>query len=54
VLAAELPAPILASITGLHITTATRWTRSTRREWTEYLNARTRQHDKETAGDDPG
>jgi hypothetical protein len=41
------PPPVLASITGLHINTATRWTRSTRREWTEYLDARTRQHGEE-------
>jgi integrase len=40
-LAAELPAPVLAGITGLHITTATSWTRSTSRDWTHYLAART-------------
>jgi hypothetical protein len=40
-LAAELPAPVLAGITGLNITTATSWTRSTSRDWTQYLAART-------------
>jgi hypothetical protein len=34
-------APVLASITGLNINTATSWTRSTARDWTEYLAART-------------
>lgn len=33
--------PVLADITGLHITTATRWTRSTCRDWSQYLAART-------------
>jgi len=42
-LAAELPAPVLADITGLHITTATRWTRSTRSDWTQNLAAREQQ-----------
>ena len=46
-LAAELPAPVLAD---LNINTATSWTRSTGRDWTEYLAARTR-HQDETAGD---
>ena len=50
-LAAELPAPVLAGITGLHISTATRWTRSTRRDWTEYVAART-PHQNEIAGDE--
>jgi hypothetical protein len=50
-LAAELPASVLAGITGLHISTATRWTRSTRRDWTEYVAART-PHQNEMAGDE--
>ncbi len=50
-LAAELPAPILASITGLNINTATRWTRSTSHDWTDYLAARTPPPD-EMAGDE--
>ncbi len=44
-LAAELPAPILASITGLNINTATSWTRSTGRDWTDYLAARPSERD---------
>jgi len=40
-LAAELPAPVLADITGMNITTATSWTHSTGRDWTRYLEART-------------
>ncbi|HEY6277285.1 MAG TPA: hypothetical protein VIX86_13250 [Streptosporangiaceae bacterium] len=50
-LAAELPAPVRASITGLNINTATSWTRSTGRDWTQYLAARTPQQD-ETAADE--
>ena len=50
-IATELPAPVLAGITGLHISTATRWTRSTRRDWTEYVAART-PHQNEIAGDE--
>ena len=47
-LAADLPAPVLADITGLHITTATRWIRSTRSDWTQYLAARAPQPGKPT------
>jgi hypothetical protein len=50
-LAAELPAPILAGITGLNINTATSWTRTTNRDWTDYLAART-PHQNEMAGDE--
>jgi hypothetical protein len=49
-LAAELPAPVLASITGLNINTATSWTRSTGRDWTEYLAARTPQPRRDSSG----
>ena len=40
-LASELPAAILADLLGLHINTATRWIKKTRRDWTGYLAART-------------
>jgi hypothetical protein len=39
-LAADLPAPILADLLGLHITTATRWVDYARRDWSIYLAAR--------------
>ena len=39
-LAAEPPAPILADLLGLHITTATRWVGYARRDWSIYLAAR--------------
>jgi hypothetical protein len=51
-LAAELPAPVLAGITGLNINTATSWTRSTGRDWTEYLAARTPHQDEMTADEE--
>lgn len=39
-LASDLPAPILADLLGLHITTAERWVGHARRDWTAYLAAR--------------
>ena len=39
-LAAELPAPILADLLGLHINTATAWVNHARGDWTTYLAAR--------------
>src|SRR5450759_2881634 len=39
-LIADLPAPILADLLGLHITTAVRWTEVAKRDWTDYLAAR--------------
>jgi hypothetical protein len=39
-LAADLPAPVLADLLGLHITTAVKWVRLVRRDWTDYLAAR--------------
>jgi hypothetical protein len=39
-LASDLPAPILADMLGLHITTAERWVGYARRDWTAYLAAR--------------
>lgn len=41
-LASNLPAPILADLLGLHITTAERWVGYARRDWTVYLAARDR------------
>jgi hypothetical protein len=39
-LAAELPAPVLASLTGLHQNTAVRWTQYAEADWAAYLAAR--------------
>lgn len=45
-LAADLPAAILADLLGMHIHTAVRWVTYTRRDWTDYLAARTSERDK--------
>jgi hypothetical protein len=39
-LAADLPSPILADVTGMHRHTALRWVTYARRDWAEYLAAR--------------
>ena len=39
-LAADLPAPVLADLLGLHINTAVRWVRRSKRDWATYLEAR--------------
>jgi len=39
-LAADLPSPILADLTGIHRHTAIRWVSYARRDWAEYLAAR--------------
>lgn len=39
-LAAELPAPVLASLLGLHLNTAVRWTQYAQADWAAYLAAR--------------
>lgn len=38
--AADLSAPVLADLLGLHITTAVTWTKTLQRDWTVYLQAR--------------
>ena len=40
--ATELPAPVLADILGLHVSTAERWAQRTRRDWTSYIAERAR------------
>jgi hypothetical protein len=40
-LAADLPAAILADLLGMHVTTAVRWVTYARRDWADYLAART-------------
>lgn len=39
-LAADLPAPVLVDLLGLHVTTAARWARYVQRDWAAYLAAR--------------
>ncbi|MEV8455571.1 hypothetical protein AB0467_28215 [Streptomyces sp. NPDC052095] len=39
-LAADLPSPILADLTGMHRHTSIRWVTYARRDWAEYLAAR--------------
>jgi hypothetical protein len=39
--AADLPAPVLAELLGLHIGTAVTWTKTLQRDWSAYLEART-------------
>ncbi|MBL1119656.1 hypothetical protein JK364_46155 [Streptomyces sp. 110] len=43
-LAADLLSPILADVTGMHRHTALRWVTYARRDWAEYLAARTGEH----------
>ncbi|EGE43793.1 XRE family transcriptional regulator [Streptomyces sp. SID4928] len=45
-LAADLPSPILADVTGMHRHTALRWVAYARRDWAEYLAARAATHTK--------
>ncbi|MFE9976105.1 hypothetical protein ACFYRD_36685 [Streptomyces hirsutus] len=44
-LAADLPGPILADVTGMHRHTALRWVAYARRDWAEYLAARAADED---------
>jgi hypothetical protein len=39
-LATDLPAPVLAELLDLHISTAVRWVTYVKRDWTDYLAAR--------------
>lgn len=45
-LAADLPAPIMADLLGMHINTAVRWVQFARRDWTDYLAARAARTDQ--------
>ncbi|MFG2440544.1 hypothetical protein [Streptomyces sp. NPDC048508] len=51
-LAADLPNPILADVTGMHRHTALRWVAYARRDWVEYVAARA-QRGGQTDGFDP-
>jgi hypothetical protein len=44
-LAQDLPAPVLAELLDMHVTTAVRWTKLVKRDWTSYLSERTRSYD---------
>lgn len=48
-LAADLPAPVLADLLGLHVNTTVRWVRRASRDWASYIAARR----SGTTGDDP-
>ncbi len=39
-LAADLPAPVLADLLGIHITAAVGWSRHAQNDWAAYLAAR--------------
>jgi len=53
-LAADLPAPILADLLGLHINTAVRWVRRSKRDWASYVEARAEAVDRSpTVGQRP-
>jgi hypothetical protein len=39
-MAADLPAPVLAELLGIHLTTAGRWATLVKRDWTSYVVAR--------------
>jgi hypothetical protein len=39
-LAEDLPAPVLADLLDMHITTALRWTTLVKRDWSSYISAR--------------
>jgi len=39
-LASELPASVLADLTGIHVQTAVAWTRLTGHDWTGYVATR--------------
>lgn len=40
-LAAELPAPVLADLTGISVGTAERWSQWAKRDWAAYVGQRT-------------
>jgi hypothetical protein len=52
-LAADLPSPILADLTGMHRHTAIRWVAYARRDWAEYLAARAEDQKEPPATGDP-
>jgi hypothetical protein len=39
-MAADLPAPVLADLLGLHIATGVRWAKYAKRDWEGYLDRR--------------
>jgi hypothetical protein len=51
-LAADLPAPVLADLLGLHVSTASRWVTYAKRDWSAYLAARA--EDARGEGSDQG
>jgi hypothetical protein len=53
-LAADLPAAVIAELFGIHINTATRWSRHARRDWSHYLEARATMDRDRRVGEDDG
>jgi len=51
-LAADLPAPVLADLLGLHVSTASRWVTYAKRDWSAYLAARAEDARREREGSD--
>jgi hypothetical protein len=51
-LAADLPAPVLADLLGLHVDTASRWVTYAKQDWSAYLAARAQ--DARREGPDEG
>ena len=49
-LASELPAPVLAQVTGMHINTAVRWGKYAERDWAAYVAERIAPAPSETGG----
>ncbi len=46
--ARDIPAPIAADLLGVNISTATKWSSRTRRDWADYLLARSEEQQDES------
>ncbi|MEV6317676.1 hypothetical protein [Streptomyces sp. NPDC051776] len=44
-LAGDLPAPVLADLMGIHISTAVRWSKQSKRDWFDYVGTRSTTED---------
>jgi hypothetical protein len=53
-LAAELPAPILANLLGMHVSTASRLAAYAKRDWNAHLAARVKEHGMKSLPEDEG
>lgn len=50
-LAAELPAAVLADLTGISVSTAERWSQWARRDWAAYVGQHTADDRRDQGGD---